>query len=195
MYWDIFLSLPGLQLTHGITAGRYFRWKRSGPICAAISSKRNSPVMEPGAASARTFCLPGRRAKSCPLAGSRDVNSCCLSTSCFGQCSPPWKLPLHALQTLLLPQRGMALFERRLFSTSPPFLAGAEVLAAHRSTCLLPPGFPIGPGDAVTILTPHLAIGREYTWGHRCPLYSKQYHETLLKKRSKSSSSFLGKAD
>lgn len=111
--------------------------------------------------------LPGERAQGRPSAGSWDVNTCYHSASCFGQCSHPWKLLLRALQTLYLLQRLVPLFAVPLFSPSPPFPAGAEGLTAPSSTCPPPLGLLFAVGVIVTTLTPHLAVGRECTWGHR----------------------------
>lgn len=87
-----------------------------------------------------------------------------------------------ALQTLFLLKRLVALFAVPLFSPSPPFPGRADVLAALHSPCPLPLGLLLALGDIVATLTPHLAVGREYTWGNRCPFCSKQHRETQLQK-------------
>lgn len=86
------------------------------------------------------------------------------------------------LQTLFLLKRLVALSAMPLFAPSPPFPGGADVLAALRSPCPLPLGLFPALGYIVTTLTPHLAVGREYTWGNRCPFCSKQHCETQLQK-------------
>ena len=117
------------------------------PFACLYAARINAPVMEPGAASGSTYCLPGERAKGHPSAGSWRVNTCCHSMSCFGQCAHPWKLPLHALQTLFPLQRFVACFAMPLFSPSPPFPAGADVLAAPHSICPLQ-HLPPAPGTS-----------------------------------------------
>lgn len=85
------------------------------PVCLFIYIKKNAPVMEPGATSASTYCLWGAGAKGHPPAASWGCEHLVSVTSCLSQ--RLWKLPLHALQTLCLLQRLVALF---LCPFSPP---------------------------------------------------------------------------
>lgn len=95
------------SIAHGVTAGRSCVEVGWHCLCChqfacSYTVRKNAPVMEPGATSA--LGPAGVKKQRGILQHLVPV------MSCLHQCAHPWKLPLHALQTLCLLQRSLALF-------------------------------------------------------------------------------------
>lgn len=64
-------ALPMVSQLVDLVCGSEVALSLLPPLCLFIRSKKNAPVMEPGATSASTYCLWSERAKGHPLVGSR----------------------------------------------------------------------------------------------------------------------------